>query len=55
MVYAPGLGFVVTAIVALTAGTIFLMWVGEQVTERGIGNGVSLIIFRASSPACRPR
>lgn len=35
----------VTAIVALTAGTIFLMWVGEQVTERGIGNGVSLIIF----------
>ncbi|MDQ1119896.1 MULTISPECIES: preprotein translocase subunit SecY [Pseudoxanthomonas] len=45
VVYAPGLGFVVTAIVALTAGTIFLMWVGEQVTERGIGNGVSLIIF----------
>jgi preprotein translocase subunit SecY len=34
----------VTAVVALTAGTIFLMWVGEQVTERGIGNGVSLII-----------
>ncbi|RXR05433.1 preprotein translocase subunit SecY [Pseudoxanthomonas composti] len=45
VVYAPGLGFVITAIVALTAGTIFLMWVGEQVTERGIGNGVSLIIF----------
>ncbi len=34
-----------TAIVALTAGTVFLMWVGEQVTERGIGNGVSMIIF----------
>ena len=45
VVYAPGLGFVLTAVVALTAGTIFLMWLGEQVTERGIGNGVSLIIF----------
>ena len=45
VVYAPGMGFVLTAVVALTAGTIFLMWVGEQVTERGIGNGVSLIIF----------
>ena len=45
VVYMPGMGFVVTAIVALTAGTIFLMWVGEQVTERGVGNGVSLIIF----------
>lgn len=45
VVYMPGMGFVITAIVALTAGTIFLMWVGEQVTERGIGNGVSLIIF----------
>ncbi len=43
--YAPGMGFVLTAVVALTAGTMFLMWVGEQVTERGIGNGVSLIIF----------
>src|SRR5690554_1915630 len=45
VVYAPGLGFVLTAIVALTAGTMFLVWLGEQVTERGIGNGVSLIIF----------
>ena len=45
VVYNPGMGFVITAIVALTAGTIFLMWVGEQVTERGVGNGVSLIIF----------
>jgi len=45
VVYAPGMGFVLTAVVALTAGTIFLMWVGEQVTERGVGNGVSLIIF----------
>ncbi|MGX5673174.1 preprotein translocase subunit SecY [Thermomonas sp. XSG] len=45
VVYNPGLGFVVTAVVSLTAGTVFLMWLGEQVTERGIGNGVSLIIF----------
>jgi len=44
-VYSPGMGFIMTAIVALTAGTMFLMWVGEQVTERGVGNGVSLIIF----------
>lgn len=41
----PGVGFVFTAVVALTAGTMFLMWLGEQITERGIGNGVSLIIF----------
>jgi preprotein translocase subunit SecY len=45
VVYAPGMGFVLTAVVALTAGTMFLMWIGEQVTERGIGNGVSMIIF----------
>lgn len=45
VVYNPGIGFVVTAVVSLTAGTVFLMWLGEQVTERGIGNGVSLIIF----------
>lgn len=45
VVYAPGPGFILTAIVALTAGTMFLVWLGEQVTERGIGNGVSLIIF----------
>ncbi|GHA90542.1 preprotein translocase subunit SecY [Cognatilysobacter bugurensis] len=45
VVYNPGPGFVLTAIIALTAGTMFLMWLGEQVTERGIGNGVSLIIF----------
>jgi preprotein translocase subunit SecY len=41
----PGPGFTVTAIMAITAGTVFLMWVGEQITERGIGNGISLIIF----------
>lgn len=45
VVYSPGPGFVMTAVIALTAGTMFLMWLGEQVTERGIGNGVSLIIF----------
>ncbi|WP_166208980.1 preprotein translocase subunit SecY [Cognatiluteimonas telluris] len=45
VVYTPGMGFVMTAVVALTAGTMFLMWVGEQITERGVGNGVSLIIF----------
>ncbi len=45
VVYNPGPGFVFTAMVSLTAGTVFLMWLGEQVTERGIGNGVSLIIF----------
>lgn len=45
VVYNPGPMFVFSAVVALTAGTMFLMWVGEQVTERGIGNGVSLIIF----------
>ncbi len=45
VVYAPGMGFILTAIIALTAGTMFLVWLGEQVTERGIGNGISLIIF----------
>ncbi|MEO7930077.1 MAG: preprotein translocase subunit SecY [Lysobacter sp.] len=45
VVYSPGMGFVLTAVISLTAGTLFLMWLGEQVTERGIGNGVSLIIF----------
>ncbi|OHE82389.1 MAG: preprotein translocase subunit SecY [Lysobacterales bacterium GWF1_69_6] len=45
VVYAPGPGFILTAVVSLTAGTIFLMWLGEQITERGIGNGISLIIF----------
>ncbi|MEJ8567470.1 preprotein translocase subunit SecY [Elongatibacter sediminis] len=45
VVMAPGYGFLFTAIVTLTAGTIFLMWLGEQITERGVGNGISLIIF----------
>jgi len=40
-----GPGFVMTAVISLVTGTLFLMWLGEQVTERGIGNGISLIIF----------
>lgn len=40
-----GIGWVVTTIIILTAGTVFMMWMGEQITERGIGNGISLIIF----------
>ena len=45
LVNAPGMGFRVTAMVSLTAGTLFLMWLGEQITERGLGNGISIIIF----------
>lgn len=40
-----GVGFILLTIVTLTAGTAFIMWLGEQITERGIGNGISLIIF----------
>lgn len=40
-----GLGFYFTAVVSLVTGTMFLMWLGEQITERGVGNGISLIIF----------
>jgi preprotein translocase subunit SecY len=39
------MGFRVTAMVSLTAGTMFLMWLGEQITERGLGNGISILIF----------
>ena len=45
LVIAPGFGFRMTAVVSLTAGTMFLMWLGEQITERGLGNGISIIIF----------
>jgi preprotein translocase subunit SecY len=41
----PGLGFEVTTVLTLAAGSTFVMWLGEQITERGIGNGISLIIF----------
>ncbi len=45
VVFDPGWGFRFMTIVTLTSGTAFLMWLGEQITERGIGNGISLIIF----------
>ncbi len=45
VVMTPGPSFLFAAIVTLTAGTVFLMWLGEQITERGIGNGISIIIF----------
>ena len=45
LVLNPGFGFYFTAVVSLVTGTMFLMWLGEQITERGIGNGISLIIF----------
>ncbi len=45
LVLDPGMAFRFTAVVTLVTGTIFLMWLGEQITERGIGNGISLIIF----------
>ena len=41
----PGFYFKLTTVITLVAGTIFLMWLGEQITQRGIGNGISLIIF----------
>src|SRR3954463_4740842 len=41
----PGIGFILLTILSLTTGTAFIMWLGEQITERGIGNGMSLIIF----------
>lgn len=45
LVLSPGGMFVLTTVITLVTGTIFLMWLGEQITERGIGNGISLIIF----------
>ena len=45
LVIHPGFGFRMTAVVSLTAGTMFLMWLGEQITERGLGNGISILIF----------
>lgn len=45
LVLTPGFGFRMTAVVSLTAGTMFLMWLGEQITERGLGNGISILIF----------
>src|SRR4051794_15704651 len=45
LVYSPGWGFRLLTVLTLTTGTCFIMWLGEQITERGIGNGMSLIIF----------
>ncbi|MDP1691713.1 MAG: preprotein translocase subunit SecY [Burkholderiaceae bacterium] len=45
LVINPGTGFVFTAVISLVAGTMFLMWLGEQITERGLGNGISILIF----------
>ena len=45
MVVNPGFAFLITAMITLVTGTMFLMWLGEQITERGIGNGISMIIL----------
>src|SRR5437879_1194631 len=45
VVYHPGPAFIIMTVITLTAGTIFVMWIGEQITERGVGNGISLIIM----------
>ena len=45
LVLDPGMGFRLITVVTLTSGTMFLMWLGEQITERGLGNGISIIIF----------
>src|SRR5579859_7329042 len=45
IVINPGIGFVLMTIISLTTGTAFIMWLGEQITDRGVGNGMSLIIF----------
>lgn len=45
IVYHPGIAFIVMTVITVTTGTIFVMWIGEQITERGVGNGISLIIM----------
>ena len=45
LVLEPGLAFRLTTMITLVTGTMFLMWLGEQITERGLGNGISIIIF----------
>ncbi len=45
MVLNPGIGFILMTVLTLTTGTAFIMWLGEQITDRGIGNGMSLLIF----------
>jgi preprotein translocase subunit SecY len=53
VVYNPGLAFRLMTMVTLTAGTAFIMWLGEQITEKGIGNGISLIIFAGLVARCQ--
>ena len=48
LVYNPGVAFILMTILTLTTGSAFIMWLGEQITERGVGNGMSLIIFAGS-------
>ncbi|ADU91475.1 preprotein translocase subunit SecY [Taylorella equigenitalis] len=45
LIYTPGPMFVFTTVISLVTGTMFVMWLGEQITERGLGNGISIIIF----------
>jgi len=45
VVYSPGIPFIVLTVITVTAGSMFVMWIGEQITERGIGNGISLVIM----------
>jgi preprotein translocase subunit SecY len=54
IVYEPGMGFRLLTMVTLLGGTMFLMWLGEQITERGIGNGTSLIIFAGIASSIPP-
>lgn len=53
-VITRGVGFMLPAVVTLTTGTMFIMWLGEKITERGIGNGISLIIFAGIVAQIRP-
>jgi preprotein translocase subunit SecY len=53
VVLNSGWFFRMSTVITLVGGTMFLMWLGEQITARGVGNGISLIIFAASSPTCR--
>ena len=45
MAYNPGIAFTMTAVISLVTGAMFMMWLGEQITERGVGNGISMLIF----------
>ena len=45
VVITPGMAFRISTVITLTGGTVFLMWLGEQITARGVGNGISLIIM----------